>query len=155
VDSEKVVEAAELIGMHEAILAFPDGYDTKLGESGFALSGGQRQRLAIARAFYGSPKYVVMDEPNASLDEIGENALMRAISTLKERGTTFAITTHRPRLLSVIDNLLVLRQGRQVGFGPAAEMIEAVRNLKVVQPEPATGGKANENVSDVPQQRSA
>ena len=152
VDPEKVVEAAELIGMHEPILAFPDGYDTKLGESGFALSGGQRQRIAIARAFYDNPKYIVMDEPNASLDEIGENALMRAITTLKERGTSFAITTHRPRLLSVVDNLLVLRQGRQVGFGPAAEMIEAVRNLRVVQPEQAAKGKTAVPVSDAPQQ---
>lgn len=131
-DPEEVVRVTTLIGMHEAVLAFPEGYDTQLGDSGFALSGGQRQRLAIARAFYGRPKYVVMDEPNASLDEIGENALMHAIAELKAQGTTFVITTHRPRLISVVDNLLVLRQGRQVGFGPAAEMIAAVRNLKVV-----------------------
>jgi ABC-type protease/lipase transport system fused ATPase/permease subunit len=99
-----------------------------------------------------------MDEPNASLDEIGENALMRAITILKERGTSFAITTHRPRLMSVVDNLLVLRQGRQVGFGPAAEMIEAVRNLKVVQSEPGGNGRTADPASDVPQaaaQRSA
>jgi ATP-binding cassette subfamily C exporter for protease/lipase len=131
-DPERVIEAATRIGMHDVILSFPEGYDTKLGGSGFALSGGQRQRLGIARALYGNPKYVVMDEPNASLDEIGENALMEAIAALKKEGTTFIITTHRPRLISVVDNLLVLRQGRQVGFGPAAEMIAAVRNLKVV-----------------------
>lgn len=142
VDPEKVVEAATLIGMHETILAFPEGYETRLGDSGFALSGGQRQRLAIARAFYGNPRYVVMDEPNASLDEVGESMLMRAISTLKERGTSFAITTHRPRLMSVVDNLLVLRQGRQVGFGPAAEMIAAVRNLKVVPVEERDGAQS-------------
>ncbi|MEI9927214.1 MAG: ATP-binding cassette domain-containing protein [Sphingomonas sp.] len=135
VDPDKVIAAARLIGMHETILAFPLGYETVLGESGFALSGGQRQRLAIARAFYGDPKYVVMDEPNASLDEVGESALMRAITTMKEGGTSFVLTTHRPRLMSVVDNLLVLRQGRQVGFGPAAEMIAAVRNLKVVPTE--------------------
>lgn len=130
VDPEKVVEAATLIGMHESILSFPDGYDTILGDSGFALSGGQKQRLAIARAFYRTPKYVVMDEPNASLDDVGENALIEAISTLKARGVTFVITTHRPRLVSVVDNLLVLRAGRQVGYGPASEMINALRNLQ-------------------------
>lgn len=159
VDAEKVVEAAKLIGMHESILALPDGYETQLGESGFALSGGQRQRIGIARAFYGSPKYIVMDEPNASLDEIGENALMRAIVSLKAAGTSFAITTHRPRLMSVVDNLLVLRQGRQVGFGPAAEMIEAVRNLKVVPSEPGGKDTAADPGSDAPKhavaQRSA
>lgn len=136
VDSDKVVEAAKLVDMHEAILALPEGYDTMLGDTGFALSGGQRQRIAIARAFYGNPKYIVMDEPNASLDELGENALLKAVTELKAKGTSFAITTHRPRLMSVVDNLLVLRQGRQVGFGPAADMIAAVRNLK---PVAATG----------------
>ncbi len=130
VDSDKVIAAAKLVDMHDTILAFPEGYDTYLGKSGFQLSGGQRQRLAIARAFYGDPAYVVMDEPNANLDEVGETALLRAIATMKERGTSFAITTHRPRLMSVVDNLLVLRQGRQVGFGPAAEMIAAVRTLR-------------------------
>lgn len=129
-DPEKVVEAAQLVGMHEVILGFPDGYDTRVGDSGFALSGGQRQRLAIARAFYGNPKYVVMDEPNANLDEVGETALMRAIMVMKERGTSFVLTTHRPRLMSVADNMLVLRQGRQVGFGSALEMITAIRNLQ-------------------------
>lgn len=141
VDSEKVIAAATLVDMHDTILAFPDGYDTMLGDAtGFALSGGQRQRLAIARAFYDEPKYIVMDEPNANLDEVGENAMMKAITLLKARGTSFAITTHRPRLMSVVDNLLVLRQGRQVGFGPAAEMIAAVRNLKVA-PADADGSK--------------
>ncbi|WP_077228619.1 type I secretion system permease/ATPase [Sphingomonas hengshuiensis] len=137
VDPEKVVDAATLIGMHETILGFPNGYDTMLGETGFALSGGQRQRIAIARALYGDPKYVVMDEPNASLDEIGEGALVKAIMTMKARGTSFAITTHRPRLMTVADNLLVLRQGLQVGFGPTAEIIGAVRNLQIGKPEDA------------------
>lgn len=130
VDSEKVIAAARLVDMHDTILAFPDGYDTFLGKTGFQLSGGQRQRLAIARAFYGDPAYVVMDEPNANLDEVGETALLKAIAAMKARGTSFAITTHRPRLMSVVDNLLVLRQGRQVGFGPAAEMIAAVRTVR-------------------------
>jgi len=134
IDPDKVVQAAKLIGMHETILAFPDGYNTELGETGFALSGGQRQRLAIARAFYGMPKYIVMDEPNANLDEVGESALVNAVAYMKSQGSAIVMTTHRPRLVSVVDNLLVLRNGQQVGFGPADEMINAVRNLQVVTP---------------------
>jgi ABC-type multidrug transport system ATPase subunit len=134
IDPEKVVQAAKLIGMHETILAFPDGYNTQLGETGYALSGGQRQRLAIARAFYGMPKYIVMDEPNANLDEVGESALVNAVAYMKSQGSAIVMTTHRPRLVSVVDNLLVLRNGQQVGFGPADEMINAVRNLQVVTP---------------------
>lgn len=144
IDPEKVVQAAKLIGMHEIILSFPKGYDTELGETGFALSGGQRQRLAIARAFYGMPKYIVMDEPNANLDEVGESALVQAVSYLKSQGTTVVMTTHRPRLVSVVDSLLVLRNGQQVGFGPAEEMINAVRNLQVV-PQ----GEQESNTDDV------
>jgi PrtD family type I secretion system ABC transporter len=150
VDSDKVIAAATLIGIHDIILSFPSGYDTRLGDSGFALSGGQRQRVALARAFYGSPKYIVMDEPNASLDDLGDNALIAAIRATKAAGTSFVITTHRPRLISIADNLLVLRQGKQVGFGPAMEMMVAVRNLKTpgspppgaVQPITATGAAA-------------
>jgi ABC-type protease/lipase transport system fused ATPase/permease subunit len=132
IDPEKVVQAAKLIGMHETILAFPNGYETDLGETGFALSGGQRQRLAICRALYGIPKFIVMDEPNANLDEVGESALAQAITFLKSQGSSVVITTHRPRLVGVADNLLVLRNGAQVGFGPADDMINAVRNLQVV-----------------------
>ena len=148
INPEKVVQAAKLIGMHEIILSFPKGYDTELGETGFALSGGQRQRLAIARAFYGMPKYIVMDEPNANLDEVGESALVQAVSYLKSQGTTIVMTTHRPRLVSVVDSLLVLRNGQQVGFGPAEEMINAVRNLQVVPPgEGQTNSREDGNTS--------
>lgn len=132
VDSQKVVQAATLIGMHESILSFPNGYDTPLGETGFALSGGQRQRLAIARAIYGLPKYVVMDEPNSSLDEVGETALLQTIQALKANGSTVVITTHRPRLVGVVDKMLVLKGGKQVAFGPAKDILEAVRKLQVV-----------------------
>lgn len=132
IDPEMVVKTATLLGMHEIILGFPKGYDTQLGESGFALSGGQRQRLAICRAIYGMPKYIVMDEPNANLDEVGESALVHAINHLKAQGSSIIITTHRPRLVGAADNLLVLRNGTQVGFGPAEDMINAVRNLQVV-----------------------
>jgi len=148
IDPEKVVQATKLIGMHETILEFPNGYDTELGETGFVLSGGQRQRLAICRALYGTPKYIVMDEPNANLDEVGESALAQALTHLKTQGCTVIITTHRPRLVGVADSLLVLRNGAQVGFGPAEEMINAVRNLQVVaQNKP--GESAQGPVQDV------
>jgi PrtD family type I secretion system ABC transporter len=134
VDSEKVVQAAELIGMHSTILGFPDGYDTPLGDSGFALSGGQRQRLAIARAVYGAPKYVVMDEPNSNLDDAGEAALVQTINKLKEMGTTVVLTTHRPRLVGAVDMMLVLQAGQQVAFGPAKSILDAVRQQQAGTP---------------------
>lgn len=134
VDSEKVVQAAELIGMHGTILGFPDGYDTPLGDSGFALSGGQRQRLAIARAVYGAPKYVVMDEPNSNLDDAGEAALVQTINKLKEMGTTVVLTTHRPRLVGAVDMMLVLQAGQQVAFGPAKSILDAVRQQQTGTP---------------------
>lgn len=130
VDPDKVIQAARLIGMHETILSLPNGYDTRLGETGHALSGGQRQRLAIARAFYGQPKYLVLDEPNANLDEIGEKVLAQALTYLKESGASIIITTHRPRLINVVDHLLILRAGKQVGYGPTQEMINVLRNLQ-------------------------
>ena len=135
VDPAKVVFAAQLIDMHDTILTFPKGYDTVLGETGFALSGGQRQRLAIARAVYGMPKYVVMDEPNSNLDELGENALVKTVQALKANGSTVVLTTHRPRLVGVVDKMLVLKAGRQVAFGDAREMLDAVRKLQVVPTE--------------------
>jgi ABC-type protease/lipase transport system fused ATPase/permease subunit len=150
VDPEKVVQAAELIGMHSTILGFPQGYDTRLGESGFALSGGQRQRIAIARAVYGSPKYVVMDEPNSNLDDAGEAALVQTISKLKELKATVIITTHRPRLVGSVDMMLVLQAGKQVAFGPAKSILDAVRQQQAGTPAvgrnlaavPAAGGTA-------------
>jgi PrtD family type I secretion system ABC transporter len=132
VDSSKVVAAAQLIDMHETILGFPKGYDTPLGETGFAPSGGQRQRLAIARALYGMPKYVVMDEPNSNLDELGERALINAILVLKQNGGSVVITTHRPRLIQVVDQMLVLKAGQQVAFGRSADMLAAIKRLQPV-----------------------
>ncbi len=142
VDPARVVQAAQLIDMHETILTFPKGYDTPLGETGFALSGGQKQRLAIARAVYGMPKYVVMDEPNSNLDEPGENALIQTVQALKANGSTVVLTTHRPRLVGVVDKMLVLKSGRQVAFGGAQDMLDAVRKLQVVPADTAAAPAA-------------
>jgi PrtD family type I secretion system ABC transporter len=127
VDPDKVVAAAKLVALHETILSWPKGYDTPLGDTGFSLSGGQRQRLAIARALYGDPKFVVLDEPNANLDEIGEQSLIQAIRHLRERKATVIVTTHRPRLIGVVDLMLVLNAGRQVGFGPPKDLFESAK----------------------------
>ena len=127
VDPQAVVEAAQLAGMHEIILAWPKGYDTPLGDAGFMPSGGQRQRLAIARALYGNPRYVVLDEPNANLDEVGEQSLIQAMHHLRKIGSTVIVTTHRPRLIGIVDYMLVLKSGRQVGFGPPKDLFEAVK----------------------------
>lgn len=128
VDAEKVVTSVKLAGMHDTILAFPNGYETTLGENGHALTGGQRQRLAIARALYGSPKYIVMDEPNAALDDTSERQLAVLIRALKNSGVTVLFTTHRSNLISAADNLLVLSNGKQVAYGPVTELLSSVRN---------------------------
>lgn len=128
IDPDKVVAAAKAIGMHEAILAFPQGYETKLGETGYALTGGQKQRLAIARAVYGDPVYVVLDEPNANLDDEGERALIKLIRELKARQTLVVFSSHRPKLLEVADLVLVLKEGQQVAFGPVAQVLGQIKS---------------------------
>lgn len=152
VDADKVVAAAELVGIHETILSWPKGYDTLLGEAGFALSGGQRQRLAIARAVYGGPAYVVLDEPNAALDEVGEQALVATLRQLRERGTTVIVTTHRPRLIGAMDQMLVLKNGRQVGLGTPRELFAAVQRM---QPAAPAAGPANEAATTPPKLQGA
>jgi PrtD family type I secretion system ABC transporter len=129
VDPEKVVEAAMLIDAHELILKLPKGYETMLGESGHPLSAGQRQRIAMARAFYGRPRYIVMDEPNAHLDEPGEQALNRALEELKRLGCTVILTTHRKRLIGSVDYLLVIKAGAQAHFGPVEAMVAQVHKM--------------------------
>jgi PrtD family type I secretion system ABC transporter len=123
-DPEKVISAATLAGMHDLILRLPSGYDTEIGAAGTVLSGGQRQRLGLARALYGNPKLLVLDEPNASLDTAGEVALAEALSQLKRAGKTTIIITHNPNFLQHVDKLLVMSGGEMVAFG-SRELIMA------------------------------
>jgi PrtD family type I secretion system ABC transporter len=140
VDSERVVEAARLAHAHEMILRLPEGYDTQIGEAGAVLSGGQRQRIALARALYGNPRLVVLDEPNANLDVEGEMALMDALAELKARGVTLIMVGHRQKLMAQLDKLAVLKEGALEAFGPTAAILprlgapaKASARLSVVQ----------------------
>lgn len=127
VDPSKVEAAARAVGLHEWIVALPQGYDTAVGDGGSILSGGQRQRVALARALYGDPVFVVLDEPNSSLDEAGDVALAQAIAQAKARGTTFVVMTHRTSVLAVADRMLVLHEGQTHAFGPCDEVLAALR----------------------------
>jgi PrtD family type I secretion system ABC transporter len=118
-----VIEAAKLVGLHELIMRLPRGYNSEIGEAGLRLSGGQRQRIGLARAVFGKPRLVVLDEPNASLDHEGEEALHHAIARLKETGTTVVMIAHRPSVLGLADKLLVLRNGAVDAYGSRAEVI--------------------------------
>ena len=121
-DPAGVVEAAQLAGAHEMILSLPEGYDTVVGKRGFALSGGQTQRIGLARAFYGRPNLVLLDEPDADLDDAGERALAHGVSMLKTRGATVVIVSHRSALLQLVDKLLVMNAGQAVKFGTMDEL---------------------------------
>ncbi len=122
IDDGEVVQAAQRAGAHEMILQLKDGYGTQLGEGGRSLSGGQRQRIGLARALYGWPRLVVLDEPNASLDQIGEAALTRALADLKASGAAAVVVSHRRSVLDVADKLLVLEGGKVVAFGSKEEV---------------------------------
>lgn len=127
VESHKVVEAARIAHAHEMILRLPQGYETQIGEAGSVLSGGQRQRIALARALYGNPRLVMLDEPNSSLDAEGEHALGAALAALKDRGTTVVLVGHRPAMMSSLDRLAVLNDGALEAFGPASAVLARLR----------------------------
>lgn len=135
---EKVVRAAKDAGIHELILQLPKGYDTQLGLMGFGLSAGQAQRVALARALYGDPRVIVLDEPNAFLDQAGETALVAAIGKARERSATVIIIAHRRGVLSQVDRLLVLEGGKPTLFGPAPEVA-----ARLAGPRPARGKSEN------------
>lgn len=123
VDPEKVVLAARVAGVHEMILQLPDGYDTVIGSEGINLSGGQRQRIGLARAIYGSPRLIVLDEPNSNLDDVGEKALAVALQKIKETGATVFIISHRPSILSRLDRIMVMNAGTITMYGARDQVI--------------------------------
>ena len=137
VDQAKGEAAARAVGLHEFILALPKGYDSPVGREGAMLSGGQRQRVALARAIYGKPAFVVLDEPNSSLDEQGDAALAGAISQLSAGGTTFVLMTHRSGVLGVSDKMLVLRDGQAQMFGPRDDVLKALSEAAAKARQPA------------------
>lgn len=127
VDMAQVEAAARLVGVHDLIMSLPEAYNSPVGRDGAMLSGGQRQRVGLARALYGKPVFVVLDEPNSSLDEAGDAALANAIAALKQLGTTFVVMTHRTSVLGVADKMLILRDGAQQAFGPRDEVLAALQ----------------------------
>jgi len=136
IDAEKVVEAAMRTGMHEHILKLSDGYDTRLGDAASSLSGGQRQRIGLARAIYGDPALIVLDEPNSNLDDQGELALVETIKDLKARGRTVILITHRMSTLSVVDNVLVLQDGTVKAYGPRDKVLAPMMQARAAQARP-------------------
>jgi ATP-binding cassette subfamily C exporter for protease/lipase len=138
VDAEKVIEAAKSAGVHEMVLQLPQGYDTPLGDGGAGLSGGQRQRLGLARALYGGPAFIVLDEPNSNLDEAGERALLEVLKRVREQGKTLIIITHRSSAISLTSRLLVLRDGAVQAFGPTKDVVKELQRSAQPQPSAAS-----------------
>lgn len=135
IDDQKVLDAANMAGIHDLILRLPDGYDTELGEGGATLSVGQRQRVALARALYDRPSFVVLDEPNASLDSDGENALLSAIVELRKMGSTVVVISHRMSALKFANKILLLREGVVENFGPRDAVLSKLMPTPVAQPQ--------------------
>jgi PrtD family type I secretion system ABC transporter len=136
VDEAAVIRAAMLAHAHEMIQLLPNGYDTPIGDGGLRLSGGQRQRIGLARAVYGDPKVIVLDEPNANLDQAGEAALSAAIEEMKGRGATLLIVGHRPSTIAQADKILLLRDGRIEAFGSRDEILKRLRVAASEPPAP-------------------
>lgn len=125
-DSDKIVEAAKMAGVHEMILRLPQGYDTIIGGAGGMLSGGQRQRIGLARAVYDNPKLMVLDEPNSNLDDQGEKELVEALRRIKAQGCTIVVITHRTMVLQCVDKILVMKDGSAINFGPKDQVLASL-----------------------------
>lgn len=136
IDAEQIVEAAKLAGVHELILQLPNGYDTVIGGTSGILSGGQRQRIGLARAVYGHPRLLVLDEPNSNLDDNGERELVNALQRIKANGCTVIVISHRTMVLHTMDKLLVMKEGTAVSFGPKDQVLQALLG----QSEPRRAG---------------
>ncbi|MBX3639701.1 MAG: type I secretion system permease/ATPase [Nitrosomonas sp.] len=137
VDAEKVILAAQRAGVHQMILNMPAGYDTKLGDGGAGLSGGQKQRIGLARAMYDDPAFIVLDEPNSNLDDVGEQALLHALIDLRKRHKTIVLITHRSSVISVTDKLLVLQEGVARLFGPTKTVLAELKKPQQQTIQPA------------------
>ncbi|UUX49395.1 type I secretion system permease/ATPase [Nisaea acidiphila] len=144
-DPEQVIAAAKLAGLHDLILQLPNGYDTDIGNSGALLSGGQRQRVALARALYGDPSIVVLDEPNSNLDSKGDEALVKALNELKERGATIIMITHRVQALANMDKLLVLQEGMINKYGSRDEVLAGAGMGPTATPPPQSAPRKPED----------
>lgn len=134
--SESIIEAARIAGVYDMIVQLPQGFETRIGESGAALSAGQRQRVGLARAVYGNPFLVVLDEPNSNLDGMGEMALSAAIKSIRARGGIVIVIAHRPSALAELDLLLAMANGQAQAFGPKDEVLQ-----KVTKQQPPPGGR--------------
>jgi ATP-binding cassette subfamily C exporter for protease/lipase len=143
-NSELIVAAAQLAGVHEMILRLPQGYDTRLGASGHQLSGGQRQRIGLARAVYNNPAFIVLDEPNANLDDAGEMALLKAINALRAQGQTVVLISHRPTLLGVVNKVLLINEGAVQAFGPREQVFANLRQANMLKSVPVAPAAVSE-----------
>ena len=135
-DTAAVIAAAKIVGVHDLIVRLPSGYDTPIGEQGSALSAGQAQRVALARAFYRDPFLVVLDEPNSNLDSEGEEALTRAILSVRERKGIVVVVAHRPSAIAGVDRLLMMNMGRVQAVGPKDEVLSKVLQRPLAMPRP-------------------
>ena len=140
-EPEAIIAAAEMAGAHQMILGFSEGYDTQIGERGSHLSAGQRQRLGLARALYGNPVFVVLDEPNSNLDADGDAALAKAVQTMKSKGVTTVIVAHRPSAIAFVDKLLLLADGEVRAFGPRDEVLEKIAPGRIASFDGASRNK--------------
>lgn len=147
--SEQIIEAAKLANVHQLIQNLPDGYDTQIGVSGRQLSGGQRQRVGLARALFGGPALIILDEPNANLDSEGEEALNQVIIHLKAMGKSILFVSHKMSLVAMSDKTLVLAQGRMQGFGATRDLLQPKPAVSAVTHQPEAPAEAEQQRSGV------